>query len=728
MTKSIILLLFPLLAFGQNFSSQEIAKLKQKASNVKITRDTWGVAHIEGNTDADAVFGMLYAQCEDDFDRVERNYINALGRSAEVGGVDLIYNDLRMRLFQDSLSAIQNFNSSPEWLKKLCYAFADGVNFYLITSNVKPKLLTKFYPWMPFLFSEGSIGGDIESISLDGLRNFYGHNKQIQKKKPHKIRQEPEPKGSNGFAIAPSKSESGNALLLINPHTTFFFRSELQVISKEGLNAYGATTWGQFFVYQGFNEHCGWMHTSSKADVIDEYMEKIVVNRNQEFYKYGDSLKKIIKKDIVILFKSKEGQLIPKKFVGYYTHHGPITSGQGENWISTKLMNEPVNALTQSYMRTKAKTFKEFQEVMEYKTNSSNNTVYADDAGNIAYWHGNFMPIRDPKFDWSNPVDGSNPETEWKGLHQVKDIVHCFNPDGGWIQNCNSSPFSVAGKYSPKKQDYPGYMAPDDENARSMHALQLLEVNRKLSLESLIEIAYDSYLPGFALIIPSLIKAYDELSVLSQDKLTLTKCEEPIRLLKEWKFRFSNSSVELTLATFWAKHIRKNISKPITDDLDQLSIIDYMKTETSPVEKIKSLSDAIDELERDFGTWRTSWGEVNRFQRIIQNGELVYDDNQPSIPVPFTSSFWGSLAAFGSKSFPNTKKMYGYVGNSFVAVVEFGKKITAKSSVTGGASSNPKSKHFDDQATDYSNGKFKDVWFYKSDYSQHAEKTYSPGE
>ncbi len=719
-----ILLATPLMA--QKFSPLEISKWKQQAKEVTITRDTWGIPHIAGRTDSDAVFGLLYAQCEDDFERVERNYVIAIGRLAEVEGEALIYNDLRMRLFMDTVKAINLYSTSPAWMKKVCTAFADGINYYLYTHpEVRPKLIRRFQPWMPLLFSEGSIGGDIETVSLNGLKEFYGKMTGNLKQELNDDGSEPEPKGSNGFAIAPFKSASGNSLLLINPHTSFYFRSEVHMKSEEGLNAYGAVTWGQFFIYQGFNEHCGWMHTSSQADVIDEYKETIVKKGSDFFYKYGDALKPLTPEKITIAFKAGN-TLAKKNFTVYHTHHGPVIAQRDEKWISVKLMQEPLKALTQSYQRTKSATFDDFKNTMMLRTNSSNNTVYADDQGNIAYWHGDFMPKRDTKFDWNLPVDGSDPATEWKGLHTLDEIVHIYNPANGWIQNCNSTPFTAAASSSPDRKAYPVYMAPDAENARGIHADRVLRNETSFTLDKLITASQDSYLPGFEKLLPSLLEAYD--AIAPSNDTVRTKLLEPIQLLRVWDLRYSTTSVPTTLAIYWAQRLRQNVGARVPAGLDQLSALDFLQTKTSPLERLSALSATLRELQRDFGNWKQSWGEVNRFQRITGKVDPVFDDQKLSTAVPFTSSYWGSLAAYGSKKYPGTKKMYGYVGNSFVAVVEFGKRLRAKSVVTGGSSSNPMSSHFNDQSGMYCGGKFKDVLFYPEDIIGHTERSYHPGE
>lgn len=722
MRKLFFLFLLPLGVFAQPFSATEISKWQKQASSITIIRDQWDVPHIYGKTDADVVFGLLYTQCEDDFERVEMNYLSALGRTAEAEGEATIYDDLRARFYADTLQTIKLFESSPADMKKLMQAFADGINFYLSKHpEVKPKVLKRFQPWLPLLFSEGSIGGDITSISTGKLGEFYGGT--TDRGDTHEI---PEPKGSNGFAIAPSRSASKNPLLLINPHTSFYFRSEVHLVSEEGLNAYGAVTWGQFFIYQGFNDQCGWMHTSTAADVVDEYSETIVKKGDSLFYKYDNKLRPLIatKQDI----KHKKGDGFEHKtFTVYRTHHGPVVAAKGDKWISVKMMHDPLNALTQSYMRTKATDYKTFGKWMDLKTNSSNNTVFADNKGNIAYWHGNFMPKRDTKFDWTNAVDGSTLATEWKGLHDPKDLVQLLNPASGWIQNCNSTPFTSAGANSPKKESYPSYMAPDGQNYRGVNAVRVLERESSFTLDKLIKAAYDPKLAAFEKLIPSLLKAYETEGTPYKENL-----DEPIKVLKAWDMNYGISSVGQTLAILWGRKLQLVTSESLSPDRpqeqrSQVALVDFMSAMPAK-QQVEILDNIVLELKRDFGTWQIGWGEINRFQRLTGKINETFDDTKSSIPVASTASFWGSLAAYGSKPYPNTKKFYGNVGNSFVAVVEFGKKVKAKTVVTGGHSSNPASSHFTDQAEMFCKGEFKEVSFYKDDVLKNAKKTYHPGE
>ncbi|MFC1555032.1 acylase [candidate division KSB1 bacterium] len=701
----------------------ELARWEEQAERIEIIRDDFGVPHIYGKTDADAVFGLLYAQCEDDFKRVERNYIWAIGRLAEVEGEGELYSDLRARLFMTKNEAVQLYESSPDWLKKLCDAFADGINYYLYTHpEVKPRLLTRFEPWMPMYFSEGSIGGDIERVSVRGIREFYDKQQTGGQKEfndnPDRAADN-EPRGSNGIAVSGKLTESGNAMLLINPHTSFFFRGEVHVVSEKGLNAYGAVTWGQFFVYQGFNEKTGWMHTSTATDVMDEFIETVVENEDGLHYKYGDELRPVESQEVTLRYKDNGG-IKERNFTIYRTHHGPVTQAVDGKWVASAMMWEPVNALIQSYTRTKLNGHEEFREMMNIRTNSSNNTVYADAGGNIAYYHGNFVPKRDVRFNYRRPVDGSDPATDWQGLHTVDECIVVVNPANGWIQNCNSTPFTCAAEFSPKVEDYPNYMSRSSENFRGIHAIRLLKKTSGLTLDKLIDLAYDPYLPSFEMLIPGLVSAYD------QSRNPDSSLKEPIDALRNWDFAVSKESVAMSLAYYYGNVYRSEGDTP--RGLSTIDRYEYFGSKSPIEERLSIFRKSVDNLIEDFGSWNTPWGEINRYQRL--NGDIaqVFDDDKPSIPVGLASGSLGALASYGARSYRGTKRIYGTSGNSFVAVVEFGDKVKAKSMLAGGQSGDPDSPHFDDQAQRYADVQFKDVAYYRADVEKRAEARYHPGE
>jgi len=726
---NILLTLFclPFAGFGQKFSKTEIQRFKIEAKRVTIIRDGYGVPHIYGKTDADAVFGLMYAQCEDNFKGIERSYLYQFGKQSEVDGEGPLLTDMQLQLIADTADAIKDYKTAAPWFKKLMDAFADGVNYYLYKHpEVKPMVFHHFKPWYALMFTDGSVaatetGGintrETAALYMDGPKNgmiYKSHS-------PEDVMIERET-GSNGFALAPSKTASGHAILYINPHVPFYFRDEVQMVSDEGLDVYGAVTWGQFFVYQGFNPHCGWMHTSSNADVADAYAEKVSEKDGKWYYEYDGQQKPVTTKQLIL--KVRKGDKVePKTITGYFTHHGPVLGSNNGKWLSLRANNRSYNALLESWLITKAKTFAEYKKAMDLISNATNNTVYADDMGNIAFWYGNYMPKRDPKLDWTLPVDGSTSATEWQGIHKRDEVVHVFNPSTGWIENCNSTPYSCSGVASPDKSKYPAYMAPDGENYRAVNAARLLSNVKGVTLDTLIAKGYDHYLAGFDVWLPSLFKAYQA----STDDTLKKALAGPIKILQEWDYRSAVHSVATTLAVEWGTRMLMALprAKTAEESTYQTTRMAEMLKIMEPQTELQLLYQSVKSLEKRYNAWQIEWGDINRYQRPADG--TTFDDKLFSIPVGLVGSQFGQLPSFQSRAF-NTQKRYGYSGNSFIAAVEFGPRVKARSVITGGASFDPASKHFTDQAEGFINGRFKDVLFYKADVLKHVERTYHPGE
>jgi acyl-homoserine-lactone acylase len=696
--------ILPIAAWSQMFSPKEIARYKAEAQQVTIIRDNWGIAHVYGKTDADAVFGLLYAQCEESFEKVEDNNLEMLGRLAEAGKAGL-YDDLLMRLIYDSAAAVADYRSCPSWFKKLLDASADGVNYFLYTHpGVKPQVLRRFEPWFALMRTNGSISAtQTAEITNSDIRNLYPSDQPaVSSMKQYPPPTEQLETGSNGFAVGPSRTRSGHAILYINPHVTFYYRSEMHMVSDEGLNAYGAVTWGTFFIFQGFNEHCGWMHTTSYADAADLYREKIERRGDSVFYLYDGKWLAALQKSITIRFR--HDTLAGKRtFATYKTVHGPVMGMRNGDWLSLKENNRSLEGLLQSWLRTKAKGFDDFKRNMERRSNTSDNTVFADDKGNIAFWYGNFFPRRDEKYDWAKPVDGTTSASEWKGIYELDELIHVYNPATGWIQNCNSTPFTVSGSSSPRREDYPANMAPTPENYRAINARHLLDEKKDLTIDRMIsEIGYSHYLSAFDVLLPPLFPAYDSLASSDPQRSLLA---EPIALLRGWDKNSGVSSVATTIATEWATALGRNVTRQ---------------------QPLQALASALAELQQRYGSWKIPWGDINRYQRVGIGD--TFDDKKSSLASGLASSTFGSLPSFQTRRIAGNQKRYGYSGNSFVACVEFGEKVRAKSITTGGQSFDPASKHFIDQAPGYLKGEFKDVLFYREDVMKHVEREYHPGQ
>jgi acyl-homoserine-lactone acylase len=260
------------------------------------------------------------------------------------------------------------------------------------------------------------------------------------------------------------------------------------------------------------------------------------------------------------------------------------------------------------------------------------------------------------------------------------------------------------------------------ENPRGVHAIRVLDGKKGFTLSRLIEAAYDSQLPAFDGLLPALFADYAKLA--AEDPLR-PKLAEPIATLKRWDRRWAASSVATAVAVYWGEDLWARASAD--QDLEGLSLYDYMATKPLAARRLSALAATVDKLTADFGTWQTPWGEINRFQRLTDDIVHPFDDAKPSLPVGFTSSRWGSLASFGARPYQGSKKIYGSYGNSFVAVVEFGDSVRARAVTAGGLSGNPSSPHFNDQAARYATGDLREVYFYPAQLKGHTEREYHPG-
>jgi acyl-homoserine-lactone acylase len=426
--------------------------------------------------------------------------------------------------------------------------------------------------------------------------------------------------------------------------------------------------------------------------------------------------------NITVPFRGLDGRLQQQSFTVYRTHHGPIIAEHGGRWLAIALMQRPVQALSQSFLLTKAHDYASFMKVLELRANSTNNTVFADADGDIAYLHPQFVPRRDDRFDYTEAVDGANPATDWQGLHELAELPHLLNPSNGWIMNTNDWPYSAAGAQSPRRESYPRYMDKAGENPRGIHATRLLENRTDFTPDALNAAAFDSYLPAFARLIPILVSAYDALD--AADPLR-GKLAAQIDLLRHWDYRWSVDSVATTLACLWGDALWDDAAKAAK--IAKITTYDDIADRVPTVEKLAALAAVSERLQNDFGSWQIGWGQMNRFQRLTDAiTSPTFNDEAPSIPIGFTSSRWGSLASFGAHRYEGTQKYYGSSGNSFVAIVEFGDKVSARAVSTGGESGDPSSPHFDDQAARYASGALREVYFYPEQLTGHTEREYHP--
>lgn len=702
MKKSIVLILGLLLpgAFVSLGNAQ--ANWEKLAREVTIYRDTYGVPHVFGRTDASTVFGFAYAQAEDNFWRIEENYLAAIGRSAEVYGERRLERDRRNRALDIPRLARDEYRRLDPHTRFICDAFAAGLNLYLSRHpETKPRLLTKFEPWYTLAFirynyyqqgfaNDRSLGGT--ELQTSGIEE-----KRLQ-----------ENRGSNGWVINPSKSATGYAMLFINPHLPFFGSGQVyegHLHSDEGWNFTGYTRFGFPFPYVGHNENGGWVSTDNAADLTDVYAETFDDPSRPLAYRYGTGYRMATERTEEIFVKTATGTE-KRSFKMVRTHHGPILGSREGKKLAIRMAKfESDGWLREWYLMTRAKSVAELKRAMAPLNMLFGNVMYADKQGNTFYLYNGAVPRRDPKFDWKKAVDGSDPATEWKGYHTIDELPQLTNPKTGWMQNCNGTPFLLTSEGNPDPKNFPAYMVQESDNPRSEISRRILAENKKFTFEDWKRVAFDTHVLGADKHLPKMLGALKKRLDMSDDK----DLREAFNVLSDWDRRSGVDSVAMTLFTLW---IDRQEEKRIEDE----------------VVAAKEFDAVLEKLRNDFGTWRVAWGEISRLQRYDEANDGTFKDDLPSVAVPGVSGRDGAVFTFYAVPAQGQKRRYGVAGGTYISVVEFGPQVRAMSIHTFGSSGDPTSKHFMDQSPLYARGEFKPAWFTLAEIKANSERIYRPGE
>jgi acyl-homoserine-lactone acylase len=736
------------------------------ATAVTIYRDRYGVPHVFGATDASTVFGFAYAQAEDNFWRVEENFILALGRASELYGEQTLEEDRRNRALEIPRLAREEYSRLDPKMRSLCDAFAAGLNYYIAKHpESPPRLLAKIEPWYTLAFIR-------YNYFQNGFSRDPGLPRTLQTAETE--RAFADNVGSNGWVIAPSRSKTGHAMLLINPHLPFFGSGQVyegHVHSEEGWNFTGYTRFGFPFPYVGHNVDLGWVSTDNAADLEDLYAETFNDPKHPLAYRYGSGYRMATERVEDIRVKTATGFEV-KHFKMIRTHHGPVLGQRDGKLLAIRMAHfEDDGWLREWYEMTRARTLAEFKAVLRPQKMLFGNVMYADRQGNIYYLYNGAVPRRDPRFDWQKPVDGSDPKTEWRGYHTIDELPQLTNPRTGWMQNCNTTPFLLTSEGNPDPARFPKYMVQEGDNPRGRIARQILSATSAWSFEDWTRAAFDTrvlmadeLLPGWlaelkqSVTEPGAGRGPHAGSPRAVVDATGSKTQPEQSASTETPKPFATSSPGLRAADPWDQKInfvnpareagdRNNRAARLREAYDILSTWNHRSTNdsvamtifnrwhdrigqvTSTSEKrIAALNEALDALEQRFGTWHVAWGELNRLQRPDESKNEEFDDARPSLPVPGISGGDGAVFTFYAGPSPGQKRFYGVAGASYVSVVEFGTQVRALSIHTFGSSGNPKSSHYMDQAELYARGEFKPAWFTLEEIRSNLESAYHPGE
>lgn len=738
----------------------ELQDWEKRAKRTEIIRDKWGVPHVYGEKDEDAVFGMVYAQCEDDYWGIEQNYIGKLGRRALYLGEENLMRDLYSSLFIDSAKAMQAYTKLPKYYQGLLDAHAAALNFYLYKNPAKAKYIKHYEPWMQLLGSGpisnaapgyagvgltnesvtnylagreiGAAGKSLASNISDRASNVSDRASDISYRASY---EEPlsasATTGSNAWGLGPSRTTSGHAFLLINPHASISvhdLRLEVQMVSNEGLNVYGSPFMGDLVIWNGFNEHAGWGHTVQYADQSDIYKLKFDDPKRPLAYRYGKGYKIAEERVVKVRYKAADSTIKEKSYKVLYTSFGPVVGIVDGAPVALKDSFDIAGYFVGNWDMGKVKNYDEFYKVISMCVERPNTFGYADQQGNIAFWHSNAVPKRNPFYDWELPIEEAGPDVEWQGMHTAEETPHVVNPKSGYFMNCNSDPWISSGKSSPDSLAFPRYMSYDPRSLRSVRADRLLNNDKKFSFEEFEKMTLrDYYLVRFEILFPSLFTMYDK----TTDAALRSALEGPIGVLKKWDFYADTSSVATTLAMGLEEKlsdIYKVKQHPFSTAKERYAY-EFTKATDFPADTaLRALRDVAEGLKKDFGTWEVAWGKINRLQRISPWGEhKEFDDAQPSWAVISAPNPAGSINDYQSFRTKKTKLHYGTKGNTFVAVIDFGPKLKARTILCNGESADPSSTHYTDQSQLYATGQLKDAFFYKEDILKHMEARYHPG-
>ena len=689
------------------------------AKQVTIVRDEWGVPHIDGPTDASVVFGVAYAQCEDYFWQVEETMIQCIGRSAEVIGSVGLRGDMEIAAFEIVERSKADYANLRKDIKAFCDAYAAGYNYYLAQHpEVQPRLITKYEPYYLLCYERSMM-----------LFRLMGHAHAPRGKLPKMLEEIKAATGSNAWAISGSKTRSGNTMLFANPHQPWYgtgMFTEMHVRSGEGWNFSGSTFPGGPFPTMGHNEYLGWAYTVNEPDVGDVYRLKFDHPEDPLQYRYGDGYRKAAEWKDTIRVKT-DGGVEAREYTFRRSHYGPITAKEDDtHYLAVKIAKIfEGSRMIQALEQTKATSFKEWYAAAGRLNLQMFNTVYADRDGNIFYLYNGAIGRKDPSFDWMKPVDGSDPRTEWDGLHPITELPQVLNPPSGYVQSCNASPFTTTDDGNPSLNDFPSYMVEDrfDDKRRSKMSRLLLRNANDITFEDWQALAYDTTLYWPMTELPRYAAWHDQLRESNPD---LAQQSAPyLNHLLDWDFKSSATSTQTTLCVQWYEELYGR-GYPV-----ETLKPEFVKDISA---RFRALVKAASKLEQTFGSWKVPYGDVHRLQRFenMPNAAAVpFSDNKPSLPqVGVRGPLGVAFTVYHTPTDPNRdrKNRYAVVGASFMGVYEFGDRVKAKTYLHYGQSGNADSPHFFDQAYLLSNRQFKDAWFYWDDVMAHAKAVYHPGE
>ena len=699
-TTSILFILILLLSSCDNKASENEAE---------IIWDTWGVPHIYANTEADMYYAFGWAQMQNHADLILELYAEARGSASEYFGGEYIERDRLARLFNLQDSAAAQYNRFTETDREHLDAFTKGLNDYA-NANM------------------GSIADRVRAVLPVTAIDVMAHSKRVMnleflgggdiRRSLHELKSEAEDitPGSNSYAIAPSKSESGNAMLVANPHLPWsdfylFFEAHL---NAPDFNVYGTTLVGMPVLNIAFNEYLGWTHTVNTIDASDIYELTL---QDGGYLLDGETMM-FTKKDITMKILQDDHSVKDSVIQLMYSRHGPIVGEHENKALAVRIAGfEKDSYYSQYHKMGKAKNMSEFEEALQMMQIPMFNLIYADRDGNIMYFFNGNVPQRlegNWSF-WNSIVDGTRTDLIWDTYHEIDNLPRVINPESGFVQNANDAPWTSTYPIDLDFEDFPAYMSPKPNefptSLRAQRAINLIKDDNSISFEELVDYKLDTGMEASDRFLDELLKAIETevsqpINSLGSDSVFYSKANEAADVLKAWDGSTDADSRGSVLFARWFDKIKSDMfSVPWNAD-DPVSTPSGLK---NPKEAVDLLVEAANEVTEMYGAIDIPWGEVNRFR--VDGIEF---------PGNGGHSKYGIFRTMYFQLNEKNNIGYAYHGDTYVAVVEFGDTIRAEVLLSYGNATQAGSMFVGDQLEMLSENKLRTAFLTREEIIQNA--------
>ena len=663
--------------------------------DVTIVRDKWGVPHIYGKTDADAAYGLAWANAEDDFYTMQELVVTAKGLAGKLMGKEGAERDFFSHAigFRDRVE--KDFHLLSDDYVRYLEGYCQGANAYA-KAHKKEVRVKGTFPITP----QDMVGGYMFALSaLIGTPGAVGSvmNGTYDTDQPSDLAY-----GSNAFAFSSNKTDDGSTMLTINPHqpvTGPFSWYEAHLNSEEGLNIHGAMFPGSSTVFLGNNENLGWAHTFNHLDLVDVFQLEMHPKKKR-MYKFNGEWHKLEKRPVWLKVKLAKGIVFPVKKTTYWSKLGATLKSPDGNFYSVKFAaNEKVGVGEQWYRMDKAQNYEEFYEALRMESISMFNIIYADKEDNVLYLNNAVVPRRHEGVNYNAIVKSNSDKTLWSDFHDVEDMVQTKNPNCGWVFNTNNNPAHATARNEWQNlEDWPAYYGWDDkgENNRAERFLELMNepASLKMSYNRMKDIKFDYEFPAcgaFQNSIENLFHLnpndYPELAPL-------------ITAINEWDKRGNKESIGAGayLITFQKVFAMMGFSDG-----------EFKRAVTIPDSTyLVALRWAKDQIDTYYDGVIPKLGEVQRHVR----GDV-------NLPL---SGFPDALAANYNEEWKNGRYK-PWVADSYV---HFVKLVRMETLHPFGASTRPDSPHYTDQMQLYADQKTKTMTLDKAKIMAEAESIYHP--